>query len=411
MDKFNSRKVDIFNEIEQSSSSSHSKRVLYSKLELLRLDVQESDLSDVVIADFEKDLDDKVQLLNIGYVTSQGGLLYSVDEFLRLLVVWQILFTGALLFSIPLLILKFSDGVLNRFGLPSVYMPTAAVTKLLLSRTILLVSGVKLVVEDLKQDYFKPSCTLACFSHASTLDAFILGAAVPVATCSLAKKELFLIPFFSSLLFAYGGVPVDRKNRAAAVISLEIAASSGNCITIAPEGTRSLTGQLLPFKKGAFHMWEQLQVPILPIVIVGAHDLLPPGRSMAVPGVVYVRFLAPIQPSEARSRGDMQRLLRRRMLESLQQSPLDASRPLSLSERLFSFLSLSTSAGVCTGILIIAYQQAVRHFTFREIALWGFCLSVASTILIYIYAVYVQQWIFSWGNKKKRVVSKTLKGD
>ena len=45
-------------------------------------------------------------------------------------------------------------------------------------------------------------------------------------------------------------------------------------------GTRSTTGQLLSFKKGTFHMWEQLQVPIVPFIIIGAFDLYPVGMCM-----------------------------------------------------------------------------------------------------------------------------------
>jgi 1-acyl-sn-glycerol-3-phosphate acyltransferase len=79
---------------------------------------------------------------------------------------------------------------------------------------------------------------------------------------------------------AYGNVPIDRKNRNSAVVSLEIATEIADSVLIAPEGTRSTTGQLLPFKKGPFHLWESLHGPIVPIVITGAYELLPPGESL-----------------------------------------------------------------------------------------------------------------------------------
>ena len=82
-------------------------------------------------------------------------------------------------------------------------------------------------------------------------------------------------------------------------------------------GTRSKTGQLLEFKKGAFHMWEYLQVPIVPMMIYGAYELFPSGAQINVPGNVVVQFLKPIQPNEAKSRQEMAVLLRRRMCEAI----------------------------------------------------------------------------------------------
>jgi 1-acyl-sn-glycerol-3-phosphate acyltransferase len=86
--------------------------------------------------------------------------------------------------------------------------------------------------------------TILLFSHASTMDAFLLMAALPTRGQVMAKKELFYIPWFSWLLIAFGGVPVDRKRRSRAIESLEAAAlglSRGDCITLAPEGTRRLS--------------------------------------------------------------------------------------------------------------------------------------------------------------------------
>jgi aspartokinase len=65
-----------------------------------------------------------------------------------------------------------------------------------------------------------------------------------------------MVPFFSWISLAFGGVPVDRSNRERAVCALHRASSAAKnnqiCIVIAPEGMRSTTGQLLPFKKGTY---------------------------------------------------------------------------------------------------------------------------------------------------------------
>ena len=54
---------------------------------------------------------------------------------------------------------------------------------------------------------------MVMFTHASTLDAFVLAATAPSRMYTLAKKELLLVPFFNYLLLTFGGVPIDRKNR------------------------------------------------------------------------------------------------------------------------------------------------------------------------------------------------------
>ena len=82
-------------------------------------------------------------------------------------------------------------------------------------------------------------------------------------------------------------------NRAAKMIGRD------DCVCIAPEGTRSKSGQIQEFKRGPFYMWEELQCPIVPIVIYGAFDLHPPHKQMTMPGRVYIRYLKVVQPTEA----------------------------------------------------------------------------------------------------------------
>jgi 1-acyl-sn-glycerol-3-phosphate acyltransferase len=93
----------------------------------------------------------------------------------------------------------------------------------------------------------------------------------------MAKSDLFLVPFFSWLMLAFVCVPIDRSNRDQAVKALAdsvAAAKMGETIAIAPEGSRSKTGLLLPFKKGPFYICEDLGgAPIIPLLIIGAFDL------------------------------------------------------------------------------------------------------------------------------------------
>lgn len=93
----------------------------------------------------------------------------------------------------------------------------------------------------------------------------------------VAKKELFRLPVFGQALGDSGFVPVDRGNRASAIASLAAARAhldAGTHIWIAPEGTRSLDGELNRFKKGGFVLAIDAHAPILPITLRGTRDAL-----------------------------------------------------------------------------------------------------------------------------------------
>ena len=69
---------------------------------------------------------------------------------------------------------------------------------------------------------------------------------------------------------------------------------SGRSLVIAPEGTRAPTPRLLPFKKGAFHLAMQAQVPMIPVVIRNAGEIMAAHSMILTPGTVQVRVLAPV---------------------------------------------------------------------------------------------------------------------
>ena len=97
-----------------------------------------------------------------------------------------------------------------------------------------------------------------------------------------------------------GFVPVDRSNREAAVASVREAAEvarRGSSFLIAPEGTRSRTGKVLSFKKGAFYMAIDSGVPIQPITVKGVFGLMPPGSFAIKSGTIDVIFHDPVPTS------------------------------------------------------------------------------------------------------------------
>ncbi|MCA9598769.1 MAG: 1-acyl-sn-glycerol-3-phosphate acyltransferase [Myxococcales bacterium] len=114
-------------------------------------------------------------------------------------------------------------------------------------------------------------------NHQSHYDIPVLFQALGRRIRMVAKTELFKIPVFASAMRAAGFVEVDRKNRDRAVAALKGAKGAidaGTDIWIAPEGTRSETGRVGPFKKGGFHMAEDAEARILPVTIEGTRRVL-----------------------------------------------------------------------------------------------------------------------------------------
>jgi 1-acyl-sn-glycerol-3-phosphate acyltransferase len=114
-------------------------------------------------------------------------------------------------------------------------------------------------------------------NHQSHYDVPVLFTVLGANIRMVAKKELFGLPVFGQAMRSAGFIEIDRENRAAAIASLAEAKrhlAEGTHIWIAPEGTRSVTGELLPFKKGGFVLAIDTGAPILPITIRGTRDVL-----------------------------------------------------------------------------------------------------------------------------------------
>lgn len=94
----------------------------------------------------------------------------------------------------------------------------------------------------------------------------------------VAKKELFKIPIWGTAIKVCDNVSIDRNNREQAFKDLQVAKTKMNegiVIWLAPEGTRSLDGKLLPFKKGGFNVAIESKATIVPLSIKGANKILP----------------------------------------------------------------------------------------------------------------------------------------
>ena len=121
-------------------------------------------------------------------------------------------------------------------------------------------------------------------NHVSWYDVLALAAHTPKRYRFVAKKELARVPLWGHAWVAAGHISVDRTDNQRAVASLDQAGRTiledNSSVIIFPEGTRSPTGELQSFKKGAFTLAMEAEVPILPVIVRGS------GAMMAERGTV-----------------------------------------------------------------------------------------------------------------------------
>jgi 1-acyl-sn-glycerol-3-phosphate acyltransferase len=113
----------------------------------------------------------------------------------------------------------------------------------------------------------------------------------------LYKAELRKLPLLVRAFDLAGFVPLERGNREQSLPAIDRAADAlraGDSFLIFPEGTRSRSGELLPFKKGGFIMAIKAQAPVVPVAVAGARNAMRKGSPLIYPVTVTIRFGAPI---------------------------------------------------------------------------------------------------------------------
>ena len=161
-------------------------------------------------------------------------------------------------------------------------------------------AGIELEVEG-EQHLWSHRPAVFTFNHQSAVDTLLIAKLLRRDFTGIAKQEVRQNPLFGPA-FAFAGVVfIDRSDSRKAIEALEPAVRAlkeGRSIAIAPEGTRSRTQQLGPFKKGAFHIAMQAGVPVVPIVFKNALDVLPRGALVLRPANVRAVVLPPIDTTE-----------------------------------------------------------------------------------------------------------------
>lgn len=154
-------------------------------------------------------------------------------------------------------------------------------------------------------------------NHESNLDPPVLITALPVPAVYISKKELKWVPLVGWVAGLGGTIFLDRGHREHAIHSIRQAASEirgGKTVVIFPEGTRTRTGKLGPFKKGGFAMALDAGVPIVPIATVGGFKTLPPGSVRLRPGHYTILIGEPVDTTAFHDRESLVQEVRRRIV-------------------------------------------------------------------------------------------------
>jgi 1-acyl-sn-glycerol-3-phosphate acyltransferase len=151
------------------------------------------------------------------------------------------------------------------------------------------------------REHIEPGRTyLVMSNHQSHYDVAVVYYVLGSTLRMMAKRELFAVPVFGRAMKEAGFISVDREDTLGSIASLDDAKeklASGVPMWIAPEGTRSPTGELLPFQKGGFVLARETGTPILPVSIRGTREILRAKGLRSRPGVeVFVTIHAPSDP-------------------------------------------------------------------------------------------------------------------
>jgi putative phosphoserine phosphatase / 1-acylglycerol-3-phosphate O-acyltransferase len=138
-------------------------------------------------------------------------------------------------------------------------------------------------------------------NHQSKIDMFLMMYLIRRGFTGVAKKEAQDTPGFGTFMRMADMAFIDRSHRGKAIDALKPAVDrlkQGLCVAMAPEGTRSWSPRVGPFKKGAFHMARQAGVPVVPVVIRNAGEVMGRNDQTMRAGTVQVAVLTPIDVSK-----------------------------------------------------------------------------------------------------------------
>jgi len=176
-------------------------------------------------------------------------------------------------------------------------------------KTLMFILGLKLELVNFNKEIFKKKQWIMIGNHTSFLDPVILFSVVPGTLRFFYKSGVDKVPIISWAFKVSKYISVDRDNprkaeeavrRAINIIKEEKADSIG----IFPEGTRSRDGKIKRFKRGAFVLAKEHNLPILPVYFKGFYYAMPKGRKLIYPSKLIIEFLEPISEEEVERMSD-----------------------------------------------------------------------------------------------------------
>jgi 1-acyl-sn-glycerol-3-phosphate acyltransferase len=178
------------------------------------------------------------------------------------------------------------------------------------ARQVLKAAGTPVIAEGL-ESIPRNQPVIYASNHSSMFDIWALFATLPGSVRFVAKRELFKIPLLGAAMHAAGHIPIDRAARKKAFEAYDEAARTiqrgTSSIIVFPEGTRSRTGELLPFKNAPFGLAIAAQVPIVPVYVHDTFEILPKGAWRLRPRPIRLLVGAPI-PTAGLAPDDRERL-------------------------------------------------------------------------------------------------------
>jgi 1-acyl-sn-glycerol-3-phosphate acyltransferase len=209
-------------------------------------------------------------------------------------------------------------------GLPAalVFIPLALVTGKVtplyrvanwIAKAGVWMAGVRVEETGLELVPAKTACIFMA-NHVSNLDPPVIIPRIPGQTSAFLKRSLMKIPALGYAMKLGQFVPVERSGSVDSARKSVRAArhvlGKGIHITTFVEGTRSVDGHLLPFKKGPFYLAMEANAPCIPVSIWGTETMMAKGSMRIHPGTAHVIFHAPVYPADYASRGELSEAVR-----------------------------------------------------------------------------------------------------